>query len=199
VLAAKVIAALVCKWGFSVPLVLTLLCWCIIGAVVVKLVDGEYGFGCCDVGGAGADPDVHGRQSPEPPLPLVVEELVLRRSARYLNRLTRPNYADQEPPKKPGSRGKRKRDEEKPELAAQQGTKTPGRNDSNVEASERKPMPVTAAVPACCVGVAAEDDATPTRKSAKLRVKETLRAFNSHYLHFVQVPLCVWMLRNYPL
>ncbi|AQK98398.1 Histone-lysine N-methyltransferase H3 lysine-9 specific SUVH4 [Zea mays] len=47
-------------------------------------------------------------------------------------------------------------------------------------------MPVTAAVPACCAGVAAEDDATPTGKSAKLRVKETLRAFNSHYLHFVQ-------------
>ncbi|AQK98389.1 Histone-lysine N-methyltransferase H3 lysine-9 specific SUVH4 [Zea mays] len=123
-----------------------------------------------------------------PPLPLVVEELVLRRSARYLNRPTRPNYADQEPPKNPGGRGrgKRKRDEEKPELAAQQGTKTPGRNDSNVEAGERKPMPVTAAVPACCAGVAAEDDATPTGKSAKLRVKETLRAFNSHYLHFVQ-------------
>jgi [histone H3]-lysine9 N-trimethyltransferase EHMT len=136
-----------------------------------------------------------------PPLPLVVEELVLRRSARYLNRPTRPNYADQEPPKNPGGRGrgKRKRDEEKPELAAQQGTKTPGRNDSNVEAGERKPMPVTAAVPACCAGVAAEDDATPTGKSAKLRVKETLRAFNSHYLHFVQVPLCVWMQRNYPL
>lgn len=131
-----------------------------------------------------------------PPPPLVVEELVLRRSARCLNRPTRPSYADQEPPKKHGGRGrgKRKRDEEKPELApapAQQGAKSPGRKDSKVAAGERKPMPVIAAVPVSCAGVAAEDDATGTGKSAKLRVKETLRAFNSHYLHFVQVPLCV--------
>ena len=131
-----------------------------------------------------------------PPPPLVVEELVLRRSARCLNRPTRPSHADQEPPKKPGGRGrgrgKRKRDEEKPELvAAQQGAKSPGRKVSTVEVGERKPMPVIAAVPVSCAGVAAEDDATGTGKSAKLRVKETLRAFNSHYLHFVQVPLCV--------
>ncbi|XP_066315708.1 histone-lysine N-methyltransferase, H3 lysine-9 specific SUVH4-like [Miscanthus floridulus] len=126
-----------------------------------------------------------------PPPPLVVEELVLRRSARCLNRPTRPSYADQEPPKKPGGRGrgrgKRKRDEEKPELAAeQQGAKSPVRKYSKVEAGERKPMPVIAAVPVSCAGVAAEDDATGTGKSAKLRVKETLRAFNSQYLHFVQ-------------
>ena len=119
---------------------------------------------------------------------------MLRRSARCLNRPTRPSYADQEPPKKPGGRGrgKRKRDEEKPELVvAQQGAKSSVRKYSKVEAGERKPMPVIAAVPVSCAGVAAEDDATGTGKSAKLRVKETLRAFNSHYLHFVQVPLCV--------
>ncbi|ONM34937.1 Histone-lysine N-methyltransferase H3 lysine-9 specific SUVH4 [Zea mays] len=127
--------------------------------------------------------------SPLNPPPLVEEELVLRRSARCLNRPTRPSYAEQEPPKKPGGRGrsKRKRDEEKPELApAQQGAKSPDRKDSKDEAGEKKPTPMIAALPVSCAGVAAEDDATGTGKSAKLRVKETLRAFNSHYLHFVQ-------------
>jgi [histone H3]-lysine9 N-trimethyltransferase EHMT len=139
--------------------------------------------------------------APLNPPPLVEEELVLRRSARCLNRPTRPSYAEQEPPKKPGGRGrsKRKREEEKPELApAQQGAKSPDKKDSKDEAGEKKPTPMIAALPVSCAGVAAEDDATGTGKSAKLRVKETLRAFNSHYLHFVQVPLCVWMFGYYP-
>jgi euchromatic histone-lysine N-methyltransferase len=139
-----------------------------------------------------------------PPAPLAA--LVLRRSARCLNRPTKPSYAEREPPKQPGGRGrgKRKRDEEKQEQAAaaeeeeeeEEGAKSPGRK---AEAGEGKPMPpVVAAVPVSCAGVApaaaAEDDGTGTGKSAKLRVKETLRAFNSHYLHFVQVAsLCVWM------
>lgn len=133
-------------------------------------------------------------QAPPPPAPLAA--LVLRRSARCLNRPTRPSYAEQEPPKQPSGRGrgKRKRDEEKQEPAAEQGAKSPGRKASKAEAGERKPMPVIAAVPVSCAGVApaaVEDDRMGTGKSAKLRVKETLRAFNSHYLHFVQVALCV--------
>ncbi|KAF8762450.1 hypothetical protein HU200_009414 [Digitaria exilis] len=131
-------------------------------------------------------------QPPPPPEPLAA--LSLRRSARCLNRPVRPNYVDQEPTKQPGGRGrgKRKRDEEKlqePAAAVLGGRSSPGRMASKAEAGERNPKEVTAAVPISCAGVApaaAEDDGTGTGKSAKLRVKETLRAFNSHYLHFVQ-------------
>lgn len=125
--------------------------------------------------------------------------LELRRSARCLKRPSRPCYVEQEPPKQSGGRGrgKRKRDEEKrqePAAAAQGGRSSPGRKASKAEAGGRNPMEVIAAVPVSCAGTApaaAEDDGAGTRKSAKLRVKETLRAFNSHYLHFVQVALCV--------
>ena len=132
-------------------------------------------------------------QPPPPPAPLAA--LALRRSARCLNRPVRPSYAEQEPPKPPSGRGrgKRKRDEEKQEQAAAQGAKSPGRKASNAEPGERKLAPVIAAVPISCAGAApaaAEDDGMGTGKSAKLRVKETLRAFTSHYLHFVQVVLC---------
>ncbi|KAL6616645.1 hypothetical protein ACP70R_038915 [Stipagrostis hirtigluma subsp. patula] len=129
-------------------------------------------------------------QPPPPPL----EALALRRSARCLNRPRPPSYAEQEPSKPSSGRGrgagKRKRDEERQEpTAAAQEAKKPGRKAAKVETMERKPMPVIAAVPISCAGVAgapAEDDVTVNGKSAKLRVKETLRAFNSHYLHFVQ-------------
>ncbi|KAG2603097.1 histone-lysine N-methyltransferase, H3 lysine-9 specific SUVH4-like isoform X1 [Panicum virgatum] len=128
---------------------------------------------------------------PPPPPPAPLAALALRRSARCLNRPVRPSYAEQEPPKPPSGRGrgKRKRDEEKLEQAAAQGAKSPGRRASNAEPGERKPVPVIAAVPISCAGAApaaAEDDGMGTGKSAKLRVKETLRAFTSHYLHFVQ-------------
>ncbi|CAO2172614.1 unnamed protein product [Urochloa humidicola] len=129
---------------------------------------------------------------PPPPPPAPLAALALRRSARCLNRPTRPRYAEQEPPKQPSGRGrgKRKRDEEKQQPAAAQGAKSsPGRKASKAEGGERKPMPLIAAVPVSCAGVApaaAHDNGMGTGKSAKLRVKETLRAFNSHYLHFVQ-------------
>ncbi|VAH83960.1 unnamed protein product [Triticum turgidum subsp. durum] len=100
-------------------------------------------------------------------------ELVLRRSARCLGRPRLPVYAEPEEPKQSaGRRGrpKKKRDEENQDPAPQVAAKVP-RKTAKVEPKERKPMP---------------DDALGTGKSAKLRVKETLRAFNSHYLHLVQ-------------
>ncbi|XP_062230234.1 histone-lysine N-methyltransferase, H3 lysine-9 specific SUVH4-like isoform X3 [Phragmites australis] len=125
--------------------------------------------------------------------PPPLEALALRRSARCLNRPSRPSYAEQVPPKQPSGRGrggsKRKKDEEKQEPAAGQNAKKPGRKTAKVEPEERKPMQMIAAVPisyASVAGAAAEDDVTGSGKSAKLRVKEILRAFNSHYLHFVQ-------------
>jgi euchromatic histone-lysine N-methyltransferase len=133
--------------------------------------------------------------------PRIAHRLIDFTLARFdSNRPTQPSYAEQEPPKQPSGRGrgKRKRDKEKQEpLAAEEGAKSPGRKAaaSKAKVGERKPMPpVVAAVPVSCTGVAlaaAEDDGTRTGKSAKLRVKETMRAFNSHYLHFVQVSLCV--------
>lgn len=131
----------------------------------------------------------------KPPPPPPLEGLTLRRSSRCHNRPRPPRYAEQEPPKQASGRGrgggKRKRDEEKqdpppPVLDA----KSPGRKPAAVEPGEGKLMPVIAAVPisrAGVAGAAAEDDVMECGKSAKLRVKETLRAFNSHYLHFVQV------------
>uniref|UniRef100_A0A0A9D6T7 Uncharacterized protein n=1 Tax=Arundo donax TaxID=35708 RepID=A0A0A9D6T7_ARUDO len=127
-------------------------------------------------------------QAPPPPL----EALVLRRSARCRNRPRRPSYAEQEPPKQPSGRGrgggKRKRDEEE-EPAAAQDAKKPDGKAAMVVPGERKPMPAIAAVSISCAGVAraaTQDDVMGSGKSAKLRVKETLRAFNSHYLHLVQ-------------
>ncbi|XP_062207959.1 histone-lysine N-methyltransferase, H3 lysine-9 specific SUVH4-like isoform X4 [Phragmites australis] len=129
--------------------------------------------------------------TPPPPTPL--EALTLRRSARCLNMPRRPSYAEQERPKQPSGRGrggdKRKIDEESPEPQVTQEAKKPGRKAAKADPGEREPMPVIAAVPVSCAGVtgaAAKDDVMGSGKSAKLRVKETLRAFNSHYLHFVQ-------------
>ncbi|KAM3353867.1 hypothetical protein ACQJBY_024829 [Aegilops geniculata] len=117
-------------------------------------------------------------------------ELVLRRSARCLGRPRVPVYAEPEEPKQStGRRGrpKKKRDEENQDPAPQVAAKVP-RKTAKVEPKERKPMPVVGPepVPADFTGATAEDDALGTGKSAKLRVKETLRAFNSHYLHLVQ-------------
>ncbi|VAH68141.1 unnamed protein product [Triticum turgidum subsp. durum] len=117
-------------------------------------------------------------------------ELVLRRSARCLGKPRVPVYAEPEEPKQStGRRGrpKKKRDEENQDPAPQVAAKVP-RKAAKVEPKERKPMPVVGPepVPADFTGAAAEDDALGTGKSAKLRVKETLRAFNSHYLHLVQ-------------
>ncbi|KAL5222075.1 hypothetical protein ABZP36_026788 [Zizania latifolia] len=126
--------------------------------------------------------------APKPPLEAA---LALRRSARCLNRPSRPSYAEQEEPKETSGRrrgGKRKRDDDKQEPAAQDALKLISKGPK-VEPSERKPMPVIAAEPISCAGLAgpaAEDDVLGNGKSAKLRVKETLRAFNSHYLHLVQ-------------
>ncbi|KAF0925494.1 hypothetical protein E2562_016686 [Oryza meyeriana var. granulata] len=131
-----------------------------------------------------------------PPKPPLEAALALRRSARCLNRARRPSYVEQEEPKETGGRrrgGKRKRDEEKQEPAAQEAMK-PVRKPMPVwprgePSLERKPMSVIAAEPVSCAafaGPAAEDDVLGNGKSAKLRVKETLRAFNSHYLHLVQ-------------
>ncbi|KQK11317.1 hypothetical protein BRADI_2g59430v3 [Brachypodium distachyon] len=116
-------------------------------------------------------------------------ELVLRRSARCLNRPRPATYAEREEPKESTARRarpKKKRDEENHDPVAQVPVK-PARKSAKVEATERKPVPVTE--PISCpdfAGAAEEDDATGNGKSAKLRVKETLRAFNSHYLHLVQ-------------
>jgi euchromatic histone-lysine N-methyltransferase len=129
--------------------------------------------------------------NPPPPPPPPLEQLSLRRSARCA--LRPPSYAEQ--PKQASSRGrgggKRKRDENQESPAAEAlCAKRPGRKPAAIEPGEGKPMPVLAAVPisrAGVAGAAAEDDVMECGKSAKLRVKETLRAFNSHYLHFVQV------------
>ncbi|KAE8766654.1 D-aminoacyl-tRNA deacylase [Hordeum vulgare] len=101
------------------------------------------------------------------------------------------SYAEPvEPKQSTGRRSRPKREgcgeqDPSPQVAA----KVP-RKAAKVEPKERKPMPVVAPEPvpsADLTGAAAvEDDALGTGKSAKLRVKETLRAFNSHYLHLVQ-------------
>uniref|UniRef100_A0A0D9V9T0 Histone-lysine N-methyltransferase n=1 Tax=Leersia perrieri TaxID=77586 RepID=A0A0D9V9T0_9ORYZ len=134
---------------------------------------------------------------PNPPLEAA---LALRRSARCMNRTRRPSYVEQQEPKETnsgrrrGGGGKRKREEEKQEASQQDGLKQ-NKKGLKVEAySVRKPMPVIAAEPVSCAGFAgpaaaaasAEDDGVGNGKSAKLRVKETLRAFTSHYLHLVQ-------------
>uniref|UniRef100_A0A0E0N725 SET domain-containing protein n=1 Tax=Oryza rufipogon TaxID=4529 RepID=A0A0E0N725_ORYRU len=129
---------------------------------------------------------------PKPPLEAA---LALRRSVRCLNRTRRPTYVEQEEPKESAGRrrgGKRKREEEKKEPVAQHAMKPVRMGDAASErkpSSEGKPMPAIAAEPVSCAGFArpaAEDDVLGNGKSAKLRVKETLRAFTSHYLHLVQ-------------
>ncbi|KAK3166389.1 hypothetical protein QOZ80_1AG0045140 [Eleusine coracana subsp. coracana] len=128
-----------------------------------------------------------------PPSPPPLEGLTLRRSARCQNRPRPPSYAEQEPPKQASGRGrgggKRKRDEERQSpLSAALDAKRPGSKPAAIEPGEGKPVPVIAAVPISCTGVTevVAEDVMECGKSAKLRVKETLRAFNSHYLHFVQ-------------
>ncbi|KAG8054093.1 hypothetical protein GUJ93_ZPchr0001g29644 [Zizania palustris] len=134
------------------------------------------------------DPPFIDATSPKSPLKAA---LALRRSARCLNRPHLPNYVEQKKPKgTSGQRrgGKRKQDDDKQELAAQDVLK-PVRKGPKVEPSERRPMPVIEAEQISCAGFAgpaAEDDVLGNGKSAKLRVKETLRAFTSHYLHLVQ-------------
>ncbi|XP_006645268.1 histone-lysine N-methyltransferase, H3 lysine-9 specific SUVH4 [Oryza brachyantha] len=130
---------------------------------------------------------------PEPPfIDAATPALALRRSARCLNRARRPSYVEQVEPKETGGRrrgGKRKRDEDKQETAAQEALKPAGKGPKVEASSERKPTPAIAAEPIPRAGFAApaaEEDVLGNGKSAKLRVKETLRAFNSHYLHLVQ-------------
>jgi euchromatic histone-lysine N-methyltransferase len=131
------------------------------------------------------------------PLTPPAEASVLRRSARCLNRPRVPVYAEKEEPKQStGRRGrpnKKKRDEENHDpAAAEQVPAKVARKAVKAEPKERKPMPVVEPISATdFAGAAADEDALGKGKSAKLRVKETLRAFNSHYLHLVQVALCV--------
>ncbi|KAL5227401.1 hypothetical protein ABZP36_015666 [Zizania latifolia] len=134
------------------------------------------------------DPPFIDATSPKPPLEAA---LALRRSARCLNRPRLPSYVEQEEPKGTSGRrrgGKRKQDDDKQELAAQDALNSV-RKGPKVEPEERRPIPVIAAEQISCAGFAgpaAEDDVLGNGKSAKLRVKETLRAFTSHYLHLVQ-------------
>jgi [histone H3]-lysine9 N-trimethyltransferase EHMT len=147
------------------------------------------------------DPPIKDASPLRPPSPL--EGLTLRRSTRCLNRPRPPCYTEQEPLKPASGRGrgggKRKKDEEKqgllPPPPALDGKRPYRKPAAAVETGEGKSMPVIEAAPISFAGVAeaaAGDDVMECGKSAKLRVKETLRAFNSHYLHFVQVAyLCV--------
>jgi euchromatic histone-lysine N-methyltransferase len=126
------------------------------------------------------------------PLTPPPEASVLRRSARCLNRPRAPIYTEKEEPKQPtGRRGrpKKKRDAENHDPAAEAQVQAKvARKAPKAEPKEKKPMPVVEPISAAdFAGAAAEDDALGKGKSAKLRVKETLRAFNSHYLHLVQV------------
>uniref|UniRef100_A0ACD5XJT7 Uncharacterized protein n=1 Tax=Avena sativa TaxID=4498 RepID=A0ACD5XJT7_AVESA len=133
------------------------------------------------------------------PLTPPAEASLLRRSARCLNRPRAPIYAEKEEPKQSTARRgrpKKKRDEENqdpaeenqdPAAEAQVPAKVARKTAPKAEPKERKPMPVVEPISVTdSAGAAAEDDALGKGKSAKLRVKETLRAFNSHYLHLVQ-------------